>query len=87
MGVIDAPQAVERDTPTMHDDMRPIYSHYKQLRFGRAVSDEVITLIPRQPLQYTELESYTRLVDWQPTQLEVDIIMSIDAIFEMRGNE
>lgn len=85
MGVMDAPaKAHERESPEIPADMMPLYAHYRALRFGRCVSDDMVTLIPRDALSYAEIDAYSKLVDWQPTADEVSVLMDIDAIFESR---
>ena len=64
--------------------MMPLYAHYRALRFGRCVSDDIVTLIPRDALTYAEIGAYSKLVDWLPTAEEVSVLMDIDAIFESR---
>ena len=85
MGVMDAPaEAPERESPEIPADMMPLYAHYRALRFGRCVSDDLVTLIPRDALTYAEIEAYSKLMDWQPTADEISTLMDIDAIFESR---
>ena len=85
MGVMDAPtKAPERESPDIPADMMPLYAHYRALRFGRCVSDDLVTLIPRDALSYAEIDAYSKLVDWQPTADEISTLMDIDAIFESR---
>ena len=85
MGVMDAPtKAHERESPEIPADMMPLYARYRALRFGRCVSDDVVTLIPRDALTYAEIDAYGKLVDWQPTADEISTLMDIDAIFESR---
>ena len=85
MGVMDAPaKAPERESPEIPVDMMLLYAHYRALRFGRCVSDDLVTLIPRDALSYAEIDAYSKLVDWRPTAEEVSVLMDIDAIFESR---
>lgn len=85
MGVIEKPpEQQQRQSPDFPEEMAPLYGHYKRLRFGVCYSADVVTLVPRAALSYTEIESYLRLVNWQPTSSEIETIMDIDAIFEMR---
>ena len=85
MGVMDAPaKTPERESPEIPADMMPLYAHYRALRFGRCVSDDLVTLIPRDALTYAEIDAYSKLVDWQPTVEDVSVLMDIDAIFESR---
>ena len=85
MGVMDAPaKAPERESPDIPADMMPLYAHYRALRFGRCVNDDMVTLIPRDALTYAEIASYSGLMDWQPTADEISTLMDIDAIFESR---
>ena len=85
MGVMDAPaKAPERESPEIPADMMPLYAHYRALRFGRCVSDDLVTLVPRDALSYAEIAEYSKLVDWRPTAEEVSVLMDIDAIFESR---
>lgn len=85
MGVMDAPtKSPERESPELPEDMMQLYAHYRALRFGRCVSDDLVTLIPRDALTYAEIDAYSKLVDWMPTAEEVSVLMDIDAIFESR---
>ena len=85
MGVMDAPaESTERKSPELPVDVMLLYSHYRALRFGRCVSDDLVTLIPRDALTYAEIDAYSKLVDWLPTAEEVSALMDIDAIFESR---
>ena len=85
MGVMQAPaESTERKSPELPVEMIPLYSHYRALRFGRCVSDDLVTLIPRDELSYAEIAAYSKLVDWQPTADEISTLMDIDAIFESR---
>lgn len=83
MGVITEAPKAERESPDFPDELSVLYGHYKRLRFGVCYG-ETLTLVARKPLRYAEIESYSRLINWQPTSSEVEIIMDIDAIFEMR---
>lgn len=49
------------------------------------MSDDLVTLMPRDALTYAEIDAYSKLVDWMPTADEVSVLMDIDAIFESRG--
>ena len=85
MGVMDEPtKAPERESPELPVEMMPLYAHYRALRFGRCVSDDIVTLIPRDALTYAEIDAYSKLMDWRPTAEEVSVLMDIDAIFESR---
>ena len=82
---MDAPtKSPERESPELSEDMMPLYTHYRALSFGRCVSDDLVTLIPRDALTYGEIDAYSKLVDWLPTTEEVSVLMDIDAIFESR---
>lgn len=81
MGVVQA-EPPPRESPEMPAAMLPVYAKYKRIRFGRMIGDEAVTLIPRRPLQFAELAAYSQITGDEITPLEVDVIMSIDAIFE-----
>ena len=87
MGVIkEAPQPEGRAQPDFPDGMESVYSHYKRLKFGRMVADDVVTLMPRDAIGFTDIRSYCRLHDVELSPHEVQIIMDIDALFEGREN-
>lgn len=78
MGVIDEAPESKRDEPEFPE--LDLYWRYRQLKFGRNEN----VLVPRPQLGFAEIESYCRLSAWTPTPSDIDIIMSIDAIFETR---
>lgn len=86
MGIKPAHEKVERDGPEFPDEMLPVYAKYKRLRFGRMVGDDVVTLLARQPLQFTELAAFSQITCEAITPTEASIIMDIDAIFEGQKN-
>ena len=84
MGVIDEAKEKERAKPDFPNELLEVYLHFKQLRFGKNIAADKITLIPRKQLQYREIEAYKAATGAQLNTNEVEIIMNIDAIFEMR---
>jgi hypothetical protein len=87
MGIIkEAPQPEGREEPDFPDGMDGIYSHYKRLKFWRMVADDVVTLMPRSAIGFTDIRSYCRLHDVELSPHDVQIIMDIDALFEGREN-
>jgi hypothetical protein len=86
MGIKQAPEKVEREGPEFPDELLPVYAKYKRLRFGRMVGDDAITLLARQPLQFTELAAFSQITGEPITPTEASIIMDIDAIFEGQKN-
>lgn len=84
MGIIDKIEKRERDKPDLPSEMLDVYLHYKRVRFGRAVGEDSIMLVPRNALNYAELESYNRQQLKPLRPHEIEIIMDIDAIFECR---
>ena len=84
MGVIAAPEEKKREAPELPIELADIYYHFKRLRFGRNVGEDVVTLVERRPLQYAEIESYCRLQNWPAMPNEINLIMDMDAIFECR---
>lgn len=85
MGVMEAPEKVQRDEPTIPDAMRETYGHFKRLRFGRSLTDTGVLLIPRQPLTFNEIHHYINTMAETLSPWQVDVIMSIDAIFNHRS--
>lgn len=79
MGVIEKAPESKRDEPELPE--LDLYWRYRQLKFGRNEN----VLVPRPQLSFSEIESYCRLSAWNATPSDIDIIMSIDAIFETRG--
>ena len=84
MGLIDDVKSNVRDSPYFPDEMACVYNHFKRLRFGRAVGEEVVTLIQRGSITYTEIDSYNNALPVKLTHSEVELIMDIDSIFEAR---
>lgn len=84
MGVISEPEKKERERPELPEEFSALFDHYKRLRFGRSIGEDVVTLIPRDPLTYAEIDAYTRSTGAELSPTEIDIIMSLDAIFENR---
>ena len=84
MGVITEPEKKERERPELPSEFSALFDHYKRLRFGRSIGEEVVTLIPREPLSYAEIDAYMRSTSAELSPTEIDIIMSLDAIFESR---
>jgi len=78
MGVIDKAPESKRGEPELPE--LDLYWRYRQLKFGRNEN----VLVPRAQLSFSEIESYCRLSSWAATPTDIDIIMSIDAIFETR---
>jgi hypothetical protein len=71
----------ERPKPDFPDELAHIYGMYKRVRFGRCDKGEKILLVPREPLQYSEVDAFMRLTDTEAKPDEVELIMNIDAIF------
>ena len=84
MGVISEPEKKERERPELPEEFLELFDHYKRLRFGRSIGEDVVTLIPREPLTYAEIDAYMRATSAELSPTEIDIIMSLDAIFENR---
>lgn len=84
MGVIEKPPENNRESPTLPGEMIEIYHHFKRLRFGKSIGSDVITLVPRSQLTYSELSCYSKMLTEPLKPIEVDIIMDLDAIFETR---
>lgn len=85
MGIIQKSESSRRESPDMPDDMWPVYAKYKRIRFGRFAGEDVVTLIPRNPIQFAELAAYSQISGDDITPVEAAIIMDIDALFEGRG--
>ena len=84
MGIISEPKKKERERPELPGEFLELFDHYKRLRFGRSIGEDVVTLIPRDPLTYAEIDAYMRATSAELSPTETDIIMSLDAIFESR---
>ena len=84
MGVISEPEKKERERPELPEEFSALFDHYKRLRFGCSIGEDVVTLIPRDPLTYAEIDAYMRATSAELSPTEIDIIMSLDAIFENR---
>ena len=84
MGIIEAAPEPKREAPDMPDELADTYMHHKRLRFGRAEMNDQVTLIPRDPLTYTEIAHYAAVTGEQIQPWEIEVIMLIDAIFESR---
>ena len=84
MGAITEPEKKERENPEFPGEFSVLFDHYKRLRFGRSIGEDVVTLIPREPLSYAEVDAYMRSTSAELSPTEIDIIMSLDAIFESR---
>lgn len=81
MGVIEAPAVIERETPEFPAALAELYGYYRKLRFGRNENK----LIPRDPLSFSEINAYAQLMGETIEPWHTDVIMSIDAIFNSRG--
>ena len=84
MGIIEAAPEPQRQAPEFPDELTDVYTHFKRLRFGRAEMNDKVTLIPREPLTYTEIAHYAAVMQDNMQPWEIEVIMLIDAIFESR---
>ena len=84
MGIISEPKKKERERPELPSEFLELFDHYKRLRFGRSIGEDVVTLIPREPLTFSEIAHYAAVMQANMQPWEIDVIMLIDAIFESR---
>ena len=55
---------------------------FRQLKFGRMVSDGTLVNVSRGPLSFAEIESFSRLCGEALTGFDVRLIMDLDTVFE-----
>lgn len=87
MGVIDgATRAAQNEGPACPSVFISTFEKYRELKFTRRVTPDVVKLYSRDTLNWQDLVSYSQVTGHTITIHESELIMGLDAIFEGRND-